>query len=132
MSVRGQFLTKLGIDARKGIVMNVRNGAVQTDSLGGFKIHTLSQSLADDASVDVTPKGPGFLYLHDGAAEGGVIAFLADGTTFLMGSNSTNIAATDSDTDLCAFQNGSAIRIRNRLGGVRTVTAIFFYQITVT
>jgi len=110
----------------KAVVLH-KSGFAEHSSKGKFAIESFSKVLVDDASFNVTPRGPGILYLHDGAAEGGMFGFLLDATIWKAGS-STNVANTDSDTDLCAFDGGAFITVKNRLGGNRTVTGFFVYH----
>lgn len=83
------------------------------------------EALADDAEFDLPDAVEGF-------------ALVTDGTEFLIGHvgtdgavvalvTSTNAAATDSDTDLCLYDNGTNASVKNRLGSEKTVTCLFFY-----
>jgi len=47
----------------------------------------------------------------------------ADGTVTLM-ENTANVVNTDTNTKFCIFDNGTSVRIRNRLGSTKVVKYI--------
>ena len=83
-------------------------------------------SLADDGSIDL-PDAAEAIVIVTGGDEGGVFHVASDGAVTKL-SGTTNAVATDSDTDLCVFDNGTAARVRNRLGSTKTIHITYFGQ----
>lgn len=81
-------------------------------------------SLADDASIDLPDASEGIVIVH-GGGEGGVFHITTAGAVTKL-SGTTNAVASDSDTDLCVFDNGTAARVRNRLGTTAVVRIQYF------
>lgn len=96
-----------------------------------------TKSLADDASLDITlsasSKGGWGRVLAPGptGSVSGLFSFAADATTSLNGASYTSIAAADTDTNLCVFASGGALRVRNRLGSTQNVMVEICELITV-
>lgn len=126
MSTQGDLL-KLGIDTIDLADVNFFNGVLQTFTQGKVGLISKSSSLIDDASYDITPKGPGFLLVAAEDDEAVLIAFEAGGTVLKVAGTS-NTADTDSDTDLSVFKSSANVRVRNRLGSTKVVTTIGFWQ----
>jgi len=95
-----------------------------TDDLDGASIYhyVLNYLLADDATITM-PTGKmcwGFItagnaeeYIHFIATSAGEVTLLTD--------CSTNTANTDSDGDLCIYDGGSGIVVKNRLAAEKTI-----------
>lgn len=107
--------------------------AKETISSGGrVTYHESPVSLADDASFDLPSPTGGFceLYVYDtttGSYEYAHFRWENAGTVTLI-SNTANVVNTDTDTNLCVFNNSGTVRVRNRLGGTRL--AMFDYHYT--
>jgi len=84
-------------------------------------IHEDPTILADDGFVDLPAgtAGRGFILVGD-AEEHVDFSWASDDTVTLI-DNSANVAATDSDTDFCIFDNSGNVRIRNRLGTAKRI-----------
>lgn len=82
------------------------------------------ESVADDGTIDLPSGAFGFgeaYAFNNGAyAERARFYFSSDGTVAFIDS-STNTATSDTDGNLCVFDNGTSVRIKNRLGGTRTL-----------
>jgi hypothetical protein len=84
-----------------------------------------SISLADDAEISLETGKAGFGHIMIGDnQEYAWFAFTSAGVVTLI-TNSTNVANTDSDTDLSIYDGGTAVNIKNRLGA----TLILRYSI---
>lgn len=124
MSAQGD-LRRLGIETSDLADVDFFKGAIQTLTRGPVVFYTNKATLADDASFDLTPQGPGFLLVAAENDEAALFAYELSGAIIKI-AGTTNTAATDSDTDLCAFLNSAKVRVRNRLGSSKVVTAISF------
>lgn len=95
------------------------------DGNGYHKVKTVS--LADDAYIDLPTgvSGWGTIYVADNE-EYANISWKADGTVTII-AGSANFVNTDTDTKFCAFDNGTNVRIRNRLGSTKAIKLIINY-----
>jgi len=105
----------------------------QTDAVEGVGVgghitnHGSPVTLADDASFDLPDASAGFGFFMAGDGEEyAQVSWTSAGVVTLI-NNSANVASTDSDTDFCIFDNGTAVRVRNRLGASKTVTFDYHY-----
>ena len=80
----------------------------------GNSVWTTVVTLADDAEVALPDATNGVVQVTS-PAEGGLVVISTAGACVLLG-GSANFAATDSDTDLCVYDNGTAASVKNRLG----------------
>jgi hypothetical protein len=106
----------------------------QTDAFEGIGSgsrvteHETPVELADDGSFDLPAASAGFCSLIVGDTEE-YAQFAWDSTaTVTLIVNSTNVVATDTDTKFCIFDNGTSVRVRNRLGAAKKV--VFDYHFT--
>ncbi len=92
------------------------------------------ENLADDAYIDLpdSVQGFGFVFAGDFAEWGfftntaaGVVTPLTDTNSDTL--NSANCVNTDTDAKLCVFDNGTNVRVRNRLGAAKEVLVIYYY-----
>lgn len=109
----------------------------QTDRVDGVgsgglvRVHEAPVELADDASFDLPDASAGFgTFLAGDGEEYAVISWTTAGVVTLR-DNSTNVTATDTDTNLCFFDNGTAVRVRNRLGSAKKITFNYNYTTAV-
>lgn len=119
----------LTLDAQYwGITHNGTNLKTDIDLGGRVTNHSTPVELADDGSFDLpnASAGFGFLIVGDGE-EYAQFTWTSAGVVTLI-SNSGTVVATDTDTKFCIFDNGSAVRIRNRLGSAKKV--VFDYSYT--
>jgi len=85
-------------------------------------------SVADEGSFNLPASsngGWGFVQAGDGE-EYAQFSYTSAGVVTLI-ANSTNVANSDSDTDLCVFDGGSVVTIKNRLGGAKAIKVIIHY-----
>lgn len=101
------------------LVQTIQNDkTVRTNGLTNRKT---SEVLADDASITLTTGVAGFGFVQIGDnQEYAQFVFTAAGVVTLI-HNSANAVNTDTDGNLCIFDNGSGIAIRNRLGNDLTI-----------
>jgi hypothetical protein len=98
---------------------------------GSWKVlHNSPVNLADDGSFDLPSRttGYGWVLVHD-AAEYAYFTWTSAGVVTLI-QNSANVVNADTDANFCIFDNGSEVRIRNRLGGARLVLFSCHYHRT--
>lgn len=93
--------------------------------------HYANTTFIDDDYIDLPSgrNGWGEVYLSDLSAtvvEWAEFIYLSDGTVYLK-SNSANVVTTDTDGNLCIFDNGTNVRIRNRLGSTQIIKYIIHY-----
>jgi hypothetical protein len=101
-----------------GVVQDGRYAV--TDNYGkGLYFPMSSQSLADDAEVTVAngKAGIGLVNIGDNQ-EYALVSFSTTAVTLVI--NSTNVANSDSDTNLCIYYDGTDLKIKNRLGSALT------------
>lgn len=86
-------------------------------------------SLADDAEIffETAVAGYGYAIIGDNQ-EFAPFTFTSAGVVTLLTDASTNTASTDSDGNLCVYDAGSGIAIKNRLGSeLSTAISVDFY-----
>lgn len=77
--------------------------------------------LADDAYIDIKDASTGYGELIVGDNEERArFSWTTAGVVTLM-ENTANVVNTDTDGKFCIFDNGTSVRIRNRLGSTKTV-----------
>ncbi len=88
---------------------------------GGDTYRIGSEPVADDAeiSLDASSVGFGFVQIGD-SQEFAHFTFKEDGTVTL-GDKSTNVVAADTDANLCIYDGGTTVNIKNRLGSELTL-----------
>lgn len=125
MSDLGVFL-KYGLDPR-GNNLSTTGGdseGFETKGQGALEWYVnRATGLADDDGFNL-PSGEEGVVLATNYTEH-VLATVAQDGSVTGVTTSTNGAVTDSDTDLCVFDDGDHARVRNRLGQAEDVTAIF-------
>ena len=85
--------------------------------VNGSYCYISAREFADDATFDLPDSKSGFGTIQAGDDLAYVrFAFKADGTVRLIESNGS-VAAANTDSNLCVFDNGSNVRIANRLDG---------------
>ena len=95
-------------------------GAI-THKLSGLVKRYTSESLADDAEITIETGTSGFGTVNIGDnQEYAWITWTTAGAVTLV-QNSTNVVNTDTDANLCIYDAGSGIAIKNRLGSQLTV-----------
>lgn len=92
----------------------------------GLYLYNQNVIIADDGFVDLPSGSAGFGYVQAGVSTtvDGAISFRFDGDAIVTETNiadALNSATADTDTKLCVFDNGTQVRIKNRLGGARSI-----------
>ncbi len=85
-----------------------------------------ADALADDATVSLPDATSGFLLVSCNA-ECALFGIQTSGAVTKI-AGSTNTAATDSDGNLCAADNGTGAIIKNRLGATGEIRAFYVYN----
>lgn len=96
--------------------------------LGGIVMDTYTADVIDDGLFDLPSNndgGWGFVQAGDGE-EYAQFSYTSAGAVTLI-ANSANVANSDSDTDLCIFDNGAVPAVKNRLGATKTIKIIIYY-----
>ena len=85
--------------------------------------------MSDDETYDlpITYNGGwGWVYLGNG---GEFAIFTCDSAAAVtLIANSTNVVTSDSDNNLCIYDSGTVVRIKNRLNGAKNMMLKFHYQ----
>lgn len=121
-SISGTTLTdsvaSLNAGAWTGITTLSMSG-VQTR--GSLNMKSSSESVADDAYIDIpdATSGWGEVFVGDNE-ERARFSWTTAGVVTLM-ENTANVDDADTDAYFCIFDNGTTVRIRNRLGSSKTV-----------
>lgn len=98
---------------------------IETGNIGTE--HTAPTELADSASFDLPDATAGFGFLIVGNSEEYAhFAWDSTGTVDLI-ANSANVVNTDTNTKFCIFDNGTTVRVRNRLGSAKKVVFDYHY-----
>jgi len=82
--------------------------------------------VADDGTIDLPAGVHGWGYIQTATSTtlDGAINFRFDGNAVVTQTNTgdaLNAAVADTDTKICVFDNGTSVRIKNRLGGSRSL-----------
>jgi len=86
-------------------------------------------ALIDDGVLDLPASdsgGHGWVQAGDGE-ETMFFTYTSAGVVTKLADSSANTANTDSDTDLCVFDNGSNIAIKNMLGATKAIKGVIWY-----
>ena len=110
---------------------NVELGAdINFDNLIQGNLYRVGASISvvDDDFIDLEAGtiGWGFAQIGDNE-EYATFCWTSAGVVTLI-NNSTNAVNTDTDTKLCIFDNGSNVRIRNRLGSTKVIRYVVNYS----
>lgn len=95
---------------------------------GDLTTYQTSTSLADDANITFTTGVAGFGQVMAGDGDEWMQVHFTSAGVVTKVSGTTNTAVTDSDTDLCVFDAGDGIKIRNRLGSTKDIRLLFHYS----
>lgn len=89
-----------------------------------------SESVDDDGFLDLVDGVAGFGFIQAGDNEEyGFFSFTSAGVvTLLTSTNSVNFVATNTDAKLCVFDNGTNVRISNRLGSAKILRVSVSYS----
>ena len=127
--VKGECAEYDTIYSETGLVIRSYDILMQ-GRINGLEYDSDSTVNADDASIVLTNGiyGWGEVYVFNSGVIDQWAEFIisSDGAVYLK-SNSTDVVTTDTDGELCIFDNGSGVTIRNRLGGVRTIKYIIHH-----
>lgn len=90
-------------------------------TVGGLTTAQASATVADEAEITLATGVAGFGFAQAGDNEQWIqFSFTTDGVVTVI-ANSANAVNTDTDGNLCVYDAGSGIAIKNRLGGSKTV-----------
>jgi hypothetical protein len=117
--------TRLTIDSAglstfsAGIVVNDAAGSFAQIETGG------AISVADDATISLATGyfcKSALIYVYEGGSGKGGLVFLTYSSAAILVANGGNVAATDSDGDMCVYKSASShtATFKNRMGGTKT------------
>lgn len=93
---------------------------------GKLKIATFSQDVIDDGTIDLPNATCGIGFVSAQGEEACLFTWTTAGAVSLV-ANTTNAVNTDTDTKLCVFDNGTYVRIKNRLGATKLIKYLIIY-----
>jgi hypothetical protein len=105
----------------------------QTDAFRGIGSgghvtnHESPVNVADDGSFDLPDASAGFGFIMAGDGEEYAQFTWTSAAVVTLIDNSANVVNTDTDTNLCIFDNGTAVRVRNRLGAAKDIVFDYHY-----
>jgi hypothetical protein len=103
------------------------DGAIHQTMTGTVKRFVYqADAMADDAEISLPDATDGIVLVQMNA-EAMFAIVNADGTSTKI-SGSTNTAVTDSDTDLCVYDGGTAANVKNRLGATAATRVVYWYN----
>jgi len=81
-----------------------------------------NSSVEDEAFIDLPSGISGWCFVQAGDGEEyAKFSFTTAGIVTLLSDTSTNVVNTDTDGNLCIFDNGTNVRIKNRLGSAKII-----------
>ena len=105
--------------------------------LGTLHRFVINESVADDGTITIQTGLMGVGWIMAGDNEAMIhFSFKADGTVYRLGTDDADLsdghdgspnyvsAITDNDGDLCVYDGGSGIVIKNRLGAVKVLRGV--------
>jgi len=99
--------------------------AMVDGTFGGMYHVTINKSVADDGTITFPTGYMGHGWIMAGDNEEFILfRFTSAGAVTLLTDVSANTANTDSDTDLCVYDGGSGIIIKNRLGASKVLRGV--------
>lgn len=119
---RNQSLIQWGGDAHNTVDVVRRIG-----SGGHVTNHELPVDLADDAGFDLPDATAGFGTLIVGDGEEYTQWHWTSAGVVTLVNATANVVNTDTDTNFCIFDNGTQVRVRNRLGVAKKVVFDYHY-----
>lgn len=82
--------------------------------------------VVDDGSIDLPDSVSGFVFItFDNGAEW-VFCSITDAAVVSLIQKSSNVVNTDTDNKYCIFDNGTTVRVRNRIGTEKNVKIVAF------
>lgn len=107
------------------MIVGTGSGVITHNTL---KRGATSESVNDDANIDLPDSTTGFGFVQAGDNEEyAQFSWTSAGVVTLL-QNSANVVNTDTDGNLCIFDNGTTVRIRNRLGSTKTLRLEYNYS----
>jgi hypothetical protein len=84
--------------------------------IGGLNLYILTQTLVDESYIDLPVSSIGFGTIQIGNNQERVnFSYSSDGVVTII-QKSLNVSNSDLDSNLCVFDNGENVRIKNNLG----------------
>ena len=91
-----------------------------------MKFYFNKETLADDGEFDLPSAIQGFALITD-ETNFLVVHIKTDGTVLALVDSGDGADTSDTDGDLCAYDNGTKVSIKNRTGSEADVTAFLVY-----
>jgi len=97
------------------------SGTLYLDANGTVQMFSYEGSIADDGSIDLpsATAGGGKVYF-DEAAEWAEFSF-TDAAVVTLWESTDSVINSDTDAYYCIFDNGTSVRIRNRIGSSKNI-----------
>jgi len=96
--------------------------------INGLNNYVTSESIEDDAYIDIQSATSGFGFVLAGNNEEYCNFVFATTGAVLFLLSSTNATNADTDGKLCIFDNGTNVRIKNRLGSAKVLKVNIYYS----
>lgn len=94
----------------------------------GLTVYHTSEAVADDASIVLATGVSGWGTVQAGDNEQFIqFTFTSAGIVTVI-TNTANAINSDTDNNLCVYDVGSGIAIKNRLGALKTIRAVIYYS----
>ncbi len=95
---------------------------------GGLTSYQLKVSLADDAEILLPTGVAGFGGVLAGDGEENIGVYFTSAGAVTKVTWTTNATDSDSDGNLCVYDKGSGIAVKNRLGSTKIIRFAFYYS----
>lgn len=121
--------TEIQVDQNLSSTSDVSYNSVSTETIIQDTLNTkgTNQSLNDGSSIDLPDSTNGIGQIQVGDNEEWAIFRWSSDATVSIITGSGNIATSDTDTKFCIFDNGTSVRIRNRLGSAKIIKLKYDY-----
>jgi hypothetical protein len=110
--------------ANRSVLRAQGNGVVEAGSL---KIWSYSNAAMPDDDIVKLPDATDGMGLAKCGVHSAYFTTTAAGAVVIL-SGTTNVNSTDVDANLCIFDSGTDVTIRNRLGSAQVVKVVYWYK----
>jgi hypothetical protein len=125
-----KILTNIGMQqnsAGNAVFSALIKGALAAssgESQKGFNLYSFKETLADEGQFDLpfTSGSYGMIFVSNGTEMG--MFTRSGGNAISLGAGSANMAAANTDTNLCVYNASGTTRVRNRLGSSQEVFCV--------
>lgn len=94
---------------------------------GNQQVYSYEGSVADEGTIDLPDSLAGFVFItFDEGAEWAACNITDGGVVTLFAQSSVNVDDANTDGKYCVFDNGTAVRVSNRIGSTKNIKIIGF------